>query len=476
MNSWLVNLLLASGRRGRCALPATLMLVAAVLMPIGASAQSTYTGCWTITGATTDTNSYLHTDAGAVVGSWIGATDTAGQGAFPMTVNVNVPAFVPDGTLLGSGISPMYNLGANGVGGYSPEQILFRCSPNADGTIYEYYATNGDSAYAGATDVSAQSGIPGTYLSYYTGIVTRVTNMTTGEYLTRYWNARPLTGLDHDSQGWILVKAKNFSQFQLELFQCTACAAGGTSGTGSWAQSQPQGYVIFVGGATGSTNVIQGNISVGADSANHYDGWYADWPGAINAYLTVNVRRDATCAVTNATPVVLFPTITAVELNQGGSRQAPVTIQIQCQSTAPTGMSAFASGTAANQTALGILASPANAQSATNAGLTTSGTAVTYLLSDNYGTPGIATGVGVALTRPNGTALNFLTNQFVTTGGAAYGWDAVLNDATADGPTSGGYTSYTRTIYATFKAFAPGTTPVTPGSYDATATVIVRVQ
>jgi hypothetical protein len=392
-----------------------------------------------------------------------------------MTIAINTPPFVPNGTLLGSAISSIYNLGATGVGSYSPEQVLFRCSPDADGTLYEYYATNGDSAYAGMTDVSAQSGIDATYRSYYTGAVFRVTNLTTGQYVTRYWQARPLTGLDRDSQGWILMKAKNFSQYKLEYFQCTTCTSGGTNGTGTWGQSQPAAYVAFVGGASGT--IIRGNLSVGADSATNYSGWFDTWPGAINPYATVIVRRAATCAVTNATPLVFFPAATVAELSQGGSRQLPVTIQMQCQSTTPSGMSAFASGTAANQTALGILAQPANARSAIDAGLTTSGSGVTYLLSDGYGTDtSVATGVGVALSRPNGTALNFLTNQFVTLGGANDGWDPVLNDAAAQGAASGGITSYTRTINATFKAFAPGVTPVTAGRFNATAQVIVRVQ
>jgi hypothetical protein len=475
MNSRLLDFFLRGRCKGSIAVVAALVLVAGVVLPTCASAQSTSTGCWRITGATTSTSSYLYTDPGSVVGSWSGASDTAGQGAFPMTVAVNVPAFVPDGTLLGSAVSPMYNLGSNGVGSYSPEQILFRCSPNADGTLYEYFATNGDSTYAGMNDVSAQSGIPGTYQAYYTGTVIRVTNMTTGDIVTRYWQARPLTNLDHDSQGWIIVKAKNFSQYKMEVFQCTTCPTGGTSGSGSWSQSQPQAYSAFVGGATGT--IIKGNLSVGADSYNHYDGWYSTWPGAINAYQTVIVRRAATCAVTNTTPLVRFPPMSVAELTQGGSIQAPVTIQIQCQSTAPSGLSAVVSGTAANQTALGVLAPPENAQSATTAGLTTTGTGVTYLLSNGYGTDSsVATGVGVTLSRPSGTPLNFLTNQFVTLGGAASGWDPVLNDASADGPANGGITSYTRTINATFKAFAPGSTPVTPGRYDATAQVIIRVQ
>lgn len=99
------------------------------------------------------------------------------------------------------------------------------------------------------------------------------------------------------------------------------------------------------------------------------------------------------------------------------------------------------------------------------------------LLSDNYGTdPSVATGVGVALSRPGGTALRFLSNQYVTTGGANDGWDPVLNDASSTGSPGTGLTAYTRTINATFKAFAPGSTPVTGGSYNATAQVIVRVQ
>jgi type 1 fimbria pilin len=474
MSSCLRKRLLQTECRHRIAVLA-LVLTAALAMPMWASAQSTSHGCWRITGATTSASSHLYTDPGAVVGSWGGSTDTAGQGAFPMTVSVNVPAFVPDGTLLGSGISPIYNLGSNGVGSYSPEQILFRCSPDAEGTLYEFYATNGDASNAGGTDVSSLSGIPGTFRAYYTGVIFRVTNMTTGQYVSRYWQSVPLTNLDHDSQGWIIVKAKNFSSYQLELFQCTVCGTGGTSGSGNWSQSQPFAYAAFRGGATGT--IISNNLSVGADGANHYDGWYANWPGSISAYHTVLVRRAATCAITNTTPVVVFPAISAVELTQGRSLQAPVTIQVQCQSTTPSGLSAMVSGTAASQTALGVLVAPANAQSAIAAGLTTTGTGVTYLLSDGYGTdPSVASGVGVALSRPNGTALNFLTNQYVTLGGAVAGWDPVLNDATADGPANGGVTSYTRTINATFKAFAPGATPVTPGRFNATAQVIVRVQ
>ncbi|MDH6153026.1 MULTISPECIES: fimbrial protein [Paraburkholderia] len=470
-----LNFVRHSPRVSRNGLLATLVVMSSIVVPTHASAQSTSRGCWKITSLTTNKNSNLYTDPGTVASSWTGSTDGGGKGAYPMTIQINTPPFVPDGTLLASGVAPMVNLGDKGVGGYSPEQVLFRCSPDSAGTMFEYYSTNGDNAYAGYTNVSAQSGIPETYETYYTGVVSRVTNMTTGEYVSRYWKATPLTNLDVDSQGWFLVKAKNFSQYKMEFFQCSTCPVYDNTSTGAWAYSQPVAYSAFVGGASGT--IIKGNLSVGADSLNHYDGWYGNWPGSINPYGNVTVRRSATCAVTNATPVVNFPSITIGELNQGGSRQLPITIQMQCQTTKPANLAAFASGTAPNQTALGILAPPANAQTATSVGLTTTGSGVSYLLSDGYGTdPGAATGVGVALSRPGGAALNFLTNEYVTAGGTKDGWDPVLNDASANGPASGGMTSYTRTINATFKAFAPRATPVTAGKFNATAQVIVRVQ
>ncbi|WP_321847744.1 fimbrial protein [Burkholderia diffusa] len=461
-------------RRYRGALLAALAIATLAIGCSPARAQSKSRGCFRITALTTDVNSAYYTAPGTIARPWAGAIDTAGAGAYKMTINIDTSSFVPQGTLIASLVSPVYNLGANGTGSYSPEQVLYRCSPDSAGTMFEYFATNGDNESAGGKDVSAISGIPGTYQSRYAGVVFRVTNMTTGQTATRYWQARPLTGLDVDSQGWFLVKAKNFSAYKVELFKCSTCPNGGNQSTGAWAESQPFAYNAFRGGASGT--IPASGLFVGADSATNYSGWYGDWPAAINPYGNITVRRAATCAVTNTTPMILFPTMSVSELTQGGSRQLPITVRIECQSVTPSGMSAFVSGTAANQTALGILAAPANVQQAINAGLKTSGSAVTYLLSNGYGTdPAVATGVGVALSRPGGAALNFLSNQYVTTGGTADGWDPVLNDATAES-TVNGQTSYTRVFYATFKAFAPGSTPVTAGRYQATAQVIVRVQ
>ena len=54
-----------------------------------------------------------------------------------------------------------------------------------------------------------------------------------------------------------------------------------------------------------------------------------------------------TCVARNATPQVLFRTISIAELEQGGSASASFTVQVECSDSAE-------SGTAAGQTAIGI--------------------------------------------------------------------------------------------------------------------------
>jgi len=279
-----------------------------------------------------------------------------------------------------------------------------------------------------------------------------------------------LTDLDKDGQGKILVKAKNFSDVRVELFRVSnEATAGGWNTAGNYTNSQPAAYIAFKGGG------LSNGLNVGQDSLSYYDGWYGYWPGAVNLYNRLTVRRSATCSVTNVTPNVQFPTISVAELDSGATRQLPVDIAFQCQTGAPanTGLSAFASGTEAGRTAMGVLVPAANYQSAVAQGLTTGGSGATFLLSDDYGQPGVAGGVGVALALANGTPLNFLGNDQITGGGAAAGWYPGLQGASSVGA-AGGVTSYTKRLNATLTKI-PGRS-VTPGRLNARAQVVIRIQ
>lgn len=445
-------------------------LTTALLMLTGLSlAAPAWATCYRITSTTTNASSNYYTEPGKGTGaSWSGATDTSGStGTLPTVVNLNNSTFQPDGTLIASGTVGILDAGAQA---YSADQILFRCTADEAGKLFEFYATNGDATYAGNKEVGSAYGLPESYQTYSNGMALRATNMVTGEYYSRYWKSRPLTNLDTDSLGWILIKAKNFSDTKVELFRLSA-SSGPQTGTGIYPHSQPATYIAFKGGSFSSA------LSDGADSNSQYSGWYSAWPGAVNLYNRIYIRRSATCSVTNVTPTVRFPMITVSELRAGVTRQMPITIQFNCQTGAPasTGVTAIASGIAANQTAMGILVNPANAAAAVTAGFGTAGSGVSYLLSDGYGTdPSMASGVGIQISRTNGTVMNLLsTLSGSVLGGNAAGWYPVLDDA-VPGSVVSGVTSYTKTLNATLKAL-PGKT-VTAGKVSATAQVIIQVQ
>lgn len=398
---------------------------------------------------------------------WTGATDAAGASGLPASVNINNATFQPSGTLLASGSASFLTMGLEA---YTPDQVLFRCDATDEGSLFEFYATNGDNAWGGQYEDGATFGLPGAYRTYINGTVIRITHAVTGNYFSRYWQARQLTGLERDGQGKILVKAKDFSDVRVELFRVgNDSTAGGFTGTGNYAYSQPAAYIAFRGGGRSSA------LNVGQDSLSYYSGWYADWPGAVSLYNRLTIRRSATCSVTNVTPNVVFPIITVAELNAGASRQLPVDISFQCQTGAPanTGLTAFASGTKAGRTAMGVLAPAANYQSAVALGLTVGGGGAALLVSDGYGQAGVAGGVGVQLTSTTGTPIVFLGNDQVTGGGATAGWYPVLDGANIAGQ-AGGITSYTRRINATLRRI-PGR-DVTPGRFNARAQVVIRIQ
>ena len=425
--------------------------------------------CYRITSTTTNPSSNYYTEPGkGTAANWDGMPDQAGSsGSLPAVVNINNTMFQPNGTLLATGVVPMM-----GNQTYNPEQILFRCQAADINNLYEYYATNGDSTYAGNVEVGTAYGLPQAYQTYVPGMALRATNMLTGEYYSRYWKARQLTNLDTDSQGWLLVKAKNFSNTKVELFRISTSAGGwGATSTGIYPQSQPATYIAFQGPGFSS------GLSVGADSNSQYSGWYSAWPGGVNLYNRTTIRRSASCVVNNVTPLVVFPTVSVSQLQAGTTVKKPISISFSCQTGSPanTGVTAFASGVAANQTAMGILVNSANAATATSLGFGTSGGGVTYLVSDNYGSdPSVAQGVGIQISRNNGTVLNLLGSlSGAVLGGNAAGWYPVLDDATAGGVASG-VTTYTKMLTATLKAL-PGKT-VTAGKVSASAQVIIQVQ
>lgn len=395
------------------------------------------------------------------------------MGTVPKIININNNAFQPLGSLIASGTASFLD---SGTATYSPDQILFRCTSDEGPNLREFYSTNGDSDYAGKYQVNSALGLDETYTTIVSGLGLRVKNMATGQYYSRYWKSRPLTNLDRDSQNWILVKAKDFSDASIELYKIdyNANNLGNPHNTyiGLVSWTQPAAYVMLKSSNIGT------NIEDGVDHNGHHNGWYLLWPASIvNLHHNLIIRRSATCFVQNVTPYVIFPTLSVNDLNNGIKATVPINVNFQCQSGSPanSGVTSLVSGTGTNQTAFGLLPNPANVAAAKKQDLTVgTGDAVTHLLSDGYAiNPNVATGVGISFTRKNGTKLNLLSTLVGTGQGASYGWYPVLDDAIPSGNING-VTSYSKSLEATFSKL-PGKT-VTAGKYNATVQVIIQVQ
>lgn len=398
---------------------------------------------------------------------WDGACDTCnGSLGLPSVVNVSDPGFQPYPSLLASAVVPATRHGS--TSGYGPEQVLFRCA--AADAVYEMFSTNGDNLYSGwyngGDSVGNSVGLQAAYRTAWPNVLLRLTHVETGRYFTDVWNERLLTGLDMDSRGFKLVKAKNLSAVRSELFSAPTESTSYYPAVASqlYGYTQPAGYLAIKGPGLAYPTVGQSHYA-------NYSGWYANWPAALSLFGNVTLKRQPTCAVLNVTPQVAFPSMSMGEISAGASREASFQVSFKCQ----TGM---ASSTASNGTALGVKVSEGARAAAASLGLVNANGGVSYLLSDRYGDPGMAKGVGIRILRGGG-AINLLGDENSSAGfnAQAHGWYPVVGGASTAVSNSAGVTQYSETFNARLEKIEDGVRPeVSAGRVQATAQIIIRVQ
>lgn len=388
----------------------------------------------------------------------LNACDTCnGSLGLPSVINVTSDTtFQPPGTLLGIGTATFMQYGNNVPD--DPETVFYRCEPADAGQLYEIYSTNGDSIFGGAANYEYGNsiGISAGYATAWQGVISRLTNLDTGQYFTNFWKGKPLTNLDKDSRGFLLIKAKNLSRVQAELYRINDIADGSVTTTGVYSWTQPLGYVTIVG-----PGIIA--PAIGSNHLTNYQDW-PYWPGTVGIYGNVSIRRSPSCAVSTVTPVVLFPPISVAELTAGATRSVPFTVTFRCQTTA-------VSGVTTNANAIGFLVSPGSLAAATSLNLITSGGA-SHLLSNNYGAAGVATGVGIRIQR-DGQNIKLLTSEAAGTGYAG-GWYPVISVSTSITGSNASTRSYSETFNAVLGKLQ--NQQVKAGKVEATAQVIIRVQ
>ncbi|MBB4862535.1 type 1 fimbria pilin [Pseudomonas nitritireducens] len=442
------------------------------LLPVAALllAPSAWATCYKVTsvGSASTTLTYQIRPGEGTAADWAGACDTCnGPLGLPSVINVSDASFQPDGTLIASSVAPLTQYGA--AAGYDPERVFFRCA--ASDAVYEMFSTNADDLYSGwyngGDTVGNSIGLSAAYRTAWPNVLLRLAHVETGQYFTPIWQERVLTGLDVDSRGFQLVKAKNLSAVRSELFRAPLESQryySATIASQAYLYTQPAAYIAIKGPGLAYPRVGEVHYA-------NYDGWHYNWPGAIGLYGDVTLKRYPTCAVTNVTPHVVFPSISIGEINAGQSREMPFQVDFKCQ----TGV---INSTAANGTALGIKVSAGALAASSGLGLVNANGGLSYLVSDRYGQPGIAQGVGIRLLR-NDSPMNLLANEDSAKGSnaEARGWYPAIGNASNKTSEVSGIAQYTETFRARLEKLSLGSMPtVTPGRVEATAQVVIRVQ
>lgn len=405
--------------------------------------------------------------AGYTATSWVGTSrGTGGNIGLPSVISMSSgDSFMPAGTLLASSTASFLTAAASTA--FTANQILYKCDLADAGSLYEFYATQSYSALAGLNETSD---IEGAYHTYYNGLAIRLTNLKTGNYFNGYWQKRVLTEDEYitDSTS-IYIPASAFSDVFVEVFKTastvyTNSATAASRSYYAWSNNMASGFITFVG--PGRNALVEGNLE-----ANNYDGWSTYWTGQIALYNDVTIVKGAMCLVKDYPTVVLLPTISTVLLNSGESSQNTFDISLSCEDGAVSSVSQ--SSTSSSNVAMGFLVNQSTAvTAATTLGLTsTSG--LTHLLDTNYGSSGVASGVGIRIYDESGNALNLLSSKTATTGNAG-GWYAYKDLTTSQGDSTDGVTTYTGNFTASLEAISGET--VTAGTVNAQLQVVVSFQ
>lgn len=408
--------------------------------------------------------------------------DSCGVGTALGRINLTSTYLQPVGTPLGSSV---FNF-TSGTRYPDPNKVLYECDVSDVGQIFEVFATNGDDRVGGYFDLGAIDGNPNYYATYFPYVGIRLTHLDSGKTFTRYWQASPIVRYETVGSK-IRVRVKDLSAIRADLIRISSLPGRGASnycgysasnpsygmasatGNASYTCIQPNGYVTFQGPGIASD-------PIGSDSATNFVTWGTGRWNAMGMGTAPisSLSHTATCVVRNVTPLVILPTISIKQLNEGQTSQAQFTINVECDNAAVSGVSS-------DRTAMGLQVPYASYEFAQRIGLVNASGGVRYLLSDGYATdPNIATGVGITIANSTtGTQMNFLGwNHCGTTGmcpqGNNAGWYPVRDGASNAGSTAAGYTHYTTQLTATLTRL-PGHI-VTPGLVDAKAYVWVKVQ
>jgi len=407
-------------------------------------------------------------------------TDDSSAARIPFG-RINTPEITlqPAGTLLAATIVPPTNFTHNGA---QADSILWTCDLADLPNLYFLVSTNGDDRVGGSLDVSTKEdpGLVGVYATWFAKVGIKL--IMEGVVLSRWYQKVPLNNYDVVGSK-IVIRLRHVPVLRAELYRIRTiptngkytgfgsdfCWAVGTNGVGrptpagtNYSCDQPNAYIQLHGPG------LQ-HDEIGEDHNTKYAFWWGDNGFGYRMTNAATLSETASCAVRNNTPVVTFPTVSVQQLMQGMQLVQNFSVQIACSNQAQSGLGS-------GQTAIGIQVSPGAWQAAQTLGLINSAGGVTHLVADDYNAPSTARGVGVTVQNPAMAAGNLLfvgADLGGNQGGNTAGWYPALAGATAMGAVPGG-TGYLHTFTATLARLNAQT--VTPGNFQANATIVLKIQ
>lgn len=398
-------------------------------------------------------------------------------------INLTDTYFMPVGSQIASVVVPPTNYTH---GGSTANTVFWECDAADLPNIYFLVSTNGDDRIGGFYDIGAVDGLEDVYATWFAYVGLRLTM--SGTTITRNWKKVPITSYA-TSGSKIQIRLQDIPILQAELYRVSTLP--GTSAVTSYCgnNNNDGGGIAFANAAGKIYSCIQPNAylqlsgdsnvtfnfardSEGEDSAYNYDSWGADNGFAYGMRTANRLYSNPTCVARNATPMVMFPTISVDALESGQEVSGNFSVRVECSDSATSGVSD-------RQIALGIQVSEGAYSAASTLGLVNGSGGVSALVSDNYFDENSAKGVGITIANSSDPGISLmLVGQpgiaTLTPGGNAAGWYPVLRGATREGASVSGYSMYSYNFIATLKKLNGKT--VTPGKVHATAYVLVKMQ
>ncbi|MEB7540289.1 fimbrial protein [Pantoea anthophila] len=374
-------------------------------------------------------------------------------------VGIGANSLAPAGTLLGTAYLPFLEKALRGP--YTANQIVYKCALSDADNLYEMFSLA--AIYGPAYGATAVSDVEGAYQTPARNIAYRITHMKSGRYYTSEWQERKLSADDYiviDSM--LYIPATAFSDATFKLFKTNDFFGNYARDIFKQASAE-QGYVALRT-STINTHLVTGQITFQPTSG------YASAVWSMKNGET-NVVEGKSCRIKEFKPIVDLPTITVADLSNGATSSANFNVAIDCDEGAVSGTEHSLQNP---PVAIGFLVNQATRSQSVQLGLQTSSNGFRYLLDNNYGAKGVASGVGIRI-YSGSQALNLLSSRGITTGlGHDAGWYGFEELMSSTGNSSNGGKTYEGAFTASLERISGDT--LKEGSVYAQAEIIVNLQ